>query len=195
MTDCSNAEMRDLLPDFVRGTLGTEALRRVEGHVAGCGPCTEEAALLRLLGHALAPAPAVDVAAIVARLPKAPLERRPAWYAQPMLRMAAALLLFAGVGSFFISRSGQVTIAPPRVASASASASATLPAETIAAVERGTGAGPAVAELSASVAGDLTDAELRTLLESIDNLESAPAAESEELVRGLPGSSGLDSGL
>lgn len=191
MTDCSNAEMRDLLPDFVRGTLGAEALRRVEGHVAHCGPCTEEAALLRLLGRALAPAPAVDVAAIVARLPKAPLGRRPAWYAQPMLRMAAALLLFAGVGSFFVSRSGQVTIAPPRVAGASASAS--LPAETVAAVERGTGAGPA--ELSASVAGDLTDAELRTLLDSIDKLESAPAAESEELVRGLPGSSGLDSGL
>lgn len=171
MSDCESAEIRDLLPDYVHGTLSAEALRRVEAHIAECGLCSEEWALLRRLGGALSAMPPVNVAAIVAALPPSPAMRprlvssesapvrsiRRAPFAQPWLRVAAGIVLLAGAGSLVIARSNR-------------HAGAT--------------------ELSTGVASGLTDAELRGLLDEIDHLQAMPAETSEDIVRGLPGVSG-----
>jgi hypothetical protein len=70
MTDCPNAEIRDLLPDYVHDRLSVTDLARVEQHLVSCAECTEELALLQAVFN-LRPAVApVNVAAIVASLPK-----------------------------------------------------------------------------------------------------------------------------
>jgi hypothetical protein len=60
MSECTNGELRDLLPELVNGRLGTEMQQTVEAHVASCTECAEELALLRSLRPALMRAPAID---------------------------------------------------------------------------------------------------------------------------------------
>lgn len=73
MTDCPNAEIRDLLPDLVHGTLAGAERARVESHVATCADCASELALLRVARRALsADVPAVNVERIASALPSPP---------------------------------------------------------------------------------------------------------------------------
>ena len=65
MTDCPNAEIRDLLPDLVHGRLDATARADVERHVRDCDDCAAEVTLLRELRTAFHASPRVDVAAIV----------------------------------------------------------------------------------------------------------------------------------
>lgn len=70
MTDCTNAEIRDMLPDYVNARLSASDAAVVESHVAACADCSEE---VRLLLTAVAVRPgaiSIDVAKIVASLPK-----------------------------------------------------------------------------------------------------------------------------
>ena len=69
MRDCENAEIRDLLPDHARGALTGVERSRVEAHLAACEACRAELALLRAVRSAH-PTPAVNVARIVASLPR-----------------------------------------------------------------------------------------------------------------------------
>lgn len=70
MTDCERAEIRDVLPDLVAGMLTPAEAARVETHVATCSECAAEVALLRTARSLRPVAPAIDVARIVARLPR-----------------------------------------------------------------------------------------------------------------------------
>lgn len=70
MTDCSNAEIRDLLPDYVHDQVSVTDLARVELHVASCADCAEELALLQTVLALRPQTRAVNVADIVASLPK-----------------------------------------------------------------------------------------------------------------------------
>jgi len=70
MTECNNAEIRDVLPDYVADTLSAAELSRISMHVAECGACREEVALLRIARNARPQAVHIDVDAIVARLVK-----------------------------------------------------------------------------------------------------------------------------
>lgn len=70
MTDCSNAEMRDLLPDYVHDRLSVSDLARLEQHLVSCAECTDEVALLQQVFD-VRPEPApLNSATIVASLPK-----------------------------------------------------------------------------------------------------------------------------
>src|SRR5215218_6246826 len=69
MTDCSNAEIRDLLPDYVHDRLSVTDHVRVEQHLVSCAECTDELALLQTVFE-IRPAVSVNIAAIVAALPK-----------------------------------------------------------------------------------------------------------------------------
>ncbi len=62
MTDQTCANVKDLLPDFVRGDFSSELCVRIEAHVSECGSCGEEVALLRVLS-ATTPVPPVGLAA------------------------------------------------------------------------------------------------------------------------------------
>lgn len=70
MTDCSNAEIRDLLPDYVHDQLSVTDLARVEQHVASCADCAEELALLQTVLAIRPQTRTSNIADIVARLPK-----------------------------------------------------------------------------------------------------------------------------
>lgn len=204
MTDCTNGEIRDLLPEYIHGTLSADARQRVEAHVADCPPCTDESALLRRIRASLSAAPAVNVAAIVAALPPSPALRsrlvasasspRRAWHAQPWLRVAAGLVLAVGAGSLFFSRldNGAVaTVDPLPVATAPSAVVADATPESVAS----TRAPRAAAELTTGVSDDLSDDELRGLLDDIEKFKGLPAEESEDVVRGLRGTNGVESGL
>ncbi|MEO7363844.1 MAG: zf-HC2 domain-containing protein [Gemmatimonadaceae bacterium] len=70
MNDCSNAEIRDLLPDYVHDQLSVTDLARVQQHVVSCADCAEELELLQMV-FALRPVvKAPNFADILARLPK-----------------------------------------------------------------------------------------------------------------------------
>ncbi len=70
MTECDNAEIRDLLPDYVAEMLSASDLSRVTMHLSECTPCQQEVALLRVARAARPQAVHIDVAAIVALIGK-----------------------------------------------------------------------------------------------------------------------------
>jgi anti-sigma factor RsiW len=70
MTECSNGDMRDLLPDYVAGTLAGAQQAAVDAHVTSCADCRDETALLRVVRSARPRPVAIDVARIVAALPR-----------------------------------------------------------------------------------------------------------------------------
>jgi hypothetical protein len=72
MNDCTNAEIRDQLPDLLHDRLTVSVRELVVAHVADCADCREELDVLRDMRSALlARTPLVDIGQIVASLPKA----------------------------------------------------------------------------------------------------------------------------
>ena len=104
MSDCPNAEIRDLLPDLLHDRLDAPTRARVLAHVDGCADCRSELALLRSLHDAMERrTPRVDVDRIVAALPKpgavrvvATQRRRISW------RIAAAVGFIAVGGTSLV---------------------------------------------------------------------------------------------
>lgn len=78
MSDCTNLEMRDLLPDLARGALSGSSLVAIEAHVATCSACRDELALLRKTLGVLSAAPSVDTERIVAAVARSTAGRRDA---------------------------------------------------------------------------------------------------------------------
>jgi hypothetical protein len=200
MTDCPNANFRDQLPDLVHERLDPISRAALVAHVDGCADCRDELALLRGVRDVmLARTPAVNVASIVAALPKAsatkvvPLRPRRTW---ADWRVAAAVtLLVAGGGSVAVYRHGTVQSMPADVPSghsvhseslaqtpivnavkpvANASPTAT---ETLAIASTDDGSEPGLA--AATAAANLNDSQLKTLLDDIDRLEAVPITEPE----------------
>ncbi len=102
MNDCPNADVRDLLPDLVHGRLDDATRAMVESHVAGCGDCRAELALLRELRTATSRTPALSLGAIAAAIPpyRAPVRRSWAGW-----RTAAAVtLIVAGSSSIIVAK-------------------------------------------------------------------------------------------
>ena len=96
MRDCSNAQMRDALPDLMHGTLPARRLAEVRAHVDACDACRAELDLLERVRSAVR-SPAVAADRIVAGLPR--YRPRPAWrriVGAAGLRAAAVVLLVAG---------------------------------------------------------------------------------------------------
>lgn len=71
MNECANTEVQDLLPEFVADLLGANERIEVEVHLSACSACRADVEVLRVV-HQARPVPApINVAAIVAALPKA----------------------------------------------------------------------------------------------------------------------------
>ena len=187
MIDCPNGEIRDRLPDFVHGQLDGAARVEVSAHVADCAACTAELTLLRELRASLRWAPPVDVARIVAALPRSGAPER-APHPSPRRaserfdwRVAAAIVALAvGGGSVAIwnqmSRPGSPGPAPVVEDAASA-----------AGVQR-------VATATLTIDADLADAsagELDALLQELESFDGLPAGEPESLLPN-PGGDGSD---
>ncbi len=81
MTECRTPELQDLLPDFVAESLSDTDRVRLTAHLAECDACTADLALLRQVRAATVHTAPIDVARIVAALP------RPAVSAKPVLQV------------------------------------------------------------------------------------------------------------
>ncbi|GLC27301.1 zf-HC2 domain-containing protein [Roseisolibacter agri] len=149
--ECADEAMRDALPALEHGRLAERERRAVEAHLAGCGACTAELALLRDVRGAVggdappldldrlalavvaatvrpaasAPTNVIPLAPRIARAERVSAARR--WYAGGGLRAAAAALLVAlGAGAVTVARRDEPTTRssaanPPAAVLASAS--------------------------------------------------------------------------
>ena len=203
MFDCANVEVRELLPDFVGGTLDAATRARVTAHIAECAECASELETLRLVRSAFADAPAVDTARIVASLPKAPVSGRRVAAPSPRARWmdwrVAAALTMVTVGGLSVVVTQQrppATRVPgldtPALRVVDDSTPGTSTVAPIASRVPDTGTTPtriappasraARAELSfgGGGEGDLDDASLRALLGALDEIDRGPVAPSAE---------------
>lgn len=116
MSECTNGEMRDLLPELVNGRLDAMTQLAVETHVAECGECAEELELLRALRPALLRGPVVNAARIAAAV-RAEVPAQRGAHRRAMSRRlaiaAAALLGVSAIGYAIAVRGRTVT---PQVA-------------------------------------------------------------------------------
>ena len=165
MNDCTNAEMRDQLPDLLHLRLDERTRAVVMAHVSDCIDCRDELQLLRDVQSMMAQrTPRVDVNYVVGALPKAPVRaplrverRRPAW---ADWRIAAAVtMLLAGGGSFALMNTDHPQ-SPAAVA------------ETVVAA-------PVAEAPTDNRLDELSDEQLNTLLEDIGNMKAVPSTEAD----------------
>ena len=205
MSECPRDDMRDRLPDLLHERLDPATRAEVARHVASCAACAEELELLRSMRRALSTAPQVDAARIAAALaasraaaPAEPNVRQLAPRAAPRAgrraawRIAAALVIAAlGVSGWLLVHRLPGAPALP-VAAAPSHVDSTAAAPTVVAARpRGPGHSHAVAapqvppSLLASRPGlvmdggvtDLSDGDMRMLLQSLDSLSAVPDAD------------------
>ena len=181
MTECRNPELQDLLPDFVAESLGDADRVRVTAHLAECDACTADLAILRAVRAARVPVPPVDVARIVAALPRpaavapatpvlqvhrnpnVPPSMRPVrstagaslWQGRQLWRMAATIgVVLAGGFSVLVARRGGAAFdaAPDALqVSESTTTSAATPATTPSAESASLASGASASTTPASV--------------------------------------------
>jgi hypothetical protein len=197
MNDCSNAEIRDQLPDLVHERLDGASRTLVLAHVDGCVDCRDELQLLRDVQRAMAArTPRMDVAYIVGALPKAPARapipvtrRRPMW---SDWRVAAAVtLLVAGGGSYAVTHSNNdiggpsfgnaVAVAPTQAPIVEPPVAPSVPVKSneVAQVPTVADATPVPEAASDVRLHDLSEAQLQSLLNDISNMKAVPATEPE----------------
>lgn len=68
MSECTNIEMREMLPSYLRGDDQNADRSRVMAHVAECADCRAELELLRAAHAMLTAAPAIDTSRIASRV-------------------------------------------------------------------------------------------------------------------------------
>lgn len=122
MTDCTMAEISDLLPLFAGGHLSTDEAREVEAHLSVCSECRLELSLLQTLRSDIdLQVQSIDLKAIAAAVVRETIpdgrgqlsivrseSKRGAWFAssRPLLAAAASLIFvaiaaYAVVGGYF----------------------------------------------------------------------------------------------
>ena len=156
MTECTNGEMRDLLPELVSGRLSAEMQLAVEAHVAECEECAEELTLLRALRPALMRGPVVDAQRIAAAVrAQVPASARSGssgasarWSTPRRLAIAAAALMAVSAAGYVVATRGR-----------------SAPQQQVANVD-------VLDNLS-----DLSDDDVRTLTASLDGMSAVPDAE------------------
>jgi anti-sigma factor RsiW len=172
MTDCTNLEMRDLLPDLARGALTGPSLVAVERHLATCASCRAELALVRSARTVLSVAPAVDASRIAAAVVRARATRRitirRVWLAAAsVIAIVGAAALARSVGS----KAGEPELAPIVVQREAPSPRRTAPDSN----DRLRSATRPAARAELVVGGgvsDLADADLESLLRMLDGLDA-----------------------
>jgi anti-sigma factor RsiW len=200
MNDCSNAEMRDRLPDLLHDRLSAGAQAEVTAHLTGCIDCREELELLRDLQVALAVrTPRVDVAYVVNALPKPPARtatpiapRRRTW---SDWRVAAAVTLLVAGGSSVVlvnrdpsPSSGATTVnvvpVPGTQTFADTPRAQTAPTTSAVASAEGLGMGGHLV--------DLDDDQLQELIDDISQMKAVPNVEPEPVTIRIDPNGSLD---
>jgi hypothetical protein len=178
MSDCTNIEVRELLPAYLHGRLGGSERALVEAHLAGCAECSGELSLLRSVRQAFAHAPAIDTAGIVRALPRPRRAAARRSVPAPVLLRIAAVVSFVALGGIslatvrrFISDGGRVIDTLQSVDRGSDTGAG-----------RGDSAGPRTVP-SISFGGGLSDLDtedVAALLAAIEALEAVPSLEPDD---------------
>jgi hypothetical protein len=208
MADCSNVEIRELLPERAGGALSAADVARVDAHLASCGLCMSELALINAARRSLRVVPSIDIARItsgVVAATSAPSRpqlvtaggSRPALRPAPRLRWigwkaaAAITIAAAGIGSFAVWQSTDDAAAPNAgtVAASEAPVGATVattpaprqPAASAPVLVASTGPASRPAELGVGGGlGDLSSGDLQALLGDLGGTGIAAADASFE---------------
>ncbi len=182
MSDCSNIEIREALPELLHGRLDASQAAKIREHLAQCAECAAELELLERVQRLYSAAPAVNAAAIVAALPR-PRARRT--FSLGMLRAAAAIvLLLAGAVIMRAARSGSQNGQPNQVVVTPLDTPA-MQRDTPVTVERS--AQPRVLAMSVSELDDLDVDEMESLLSVLERIDAAPVAEPDTLMGSVSG--------
>jgi hypothetical protein len=206
-----------LLPERVAELLSPRDAERVDGHVAECEMCAFEVKILRAARTTLHDRTTIDVGRIsgaVAAATRASARRVPqrqqqswiAWRAAASIALVAvgatSIAVWNGThggsqGSATVTRSSETAAVTPLPGSGTA-AQGTAPATGSAASSENPGTTVAsVAPVAASgltAAGglsDLSDAELKSLLGSIESLDASSFDEPQEVIPAIGGSEGV----
>jgi anti-sigma factor RsiW len=181
MRECLDDDIKDLLPDYVSGRLNASDTARVTAHVEACPSCAAELAVVRA-AHAAFPAPAVDIARIVAALPTPPakvIEFAPRMQKRRFTswRIAATIATIAVSGVSLVALQGILRDNKPPV------------------VKRVVLKASDAAEASGLTVGgslnDLSEKEMQTLLDKLDELDAVPSAEPQPTVSGMRAAAGV----
>jgi len=229
MNDCTNAEIRDRLPELLHERLNDGVRAQVMAHLADCVDCRDELALLAEVRAAIeARTPRVDLNFVMQALPKPPAQSGHAVAAVPGVvrldprrrvwadwRVAAAVTLLVAGGSSVallnrgpsatessesiraasstVTASASTTRVPdssigvsssPNAAMVAGAAPRTQPAPTVhpsateVAATTADQTTPAVSASDASLS-NLSESQLKALLQDIDKLPAVPVAEPE----------------
>jgi hypothetical protein len=174
MSECSNGEMRELLPDLLHEHLQPAARARVQTHVDVCAACRAELALLARVRSG-SPAPRLDASRLAAAIP--PYRVRSIWARAadaPALRIAAAIALVAGALWLVRRPTGGEPVSRPSV---------TAPAPASAMVAAAPSSEVTVGEPLA----DLSEGDLETLISELDELDAMTPAEADVDVPSIRG--------
>jgi anti-sigma factor RsiW len=178
MSDCTNVEIRELLPDYLHARVSGADRGRVEAHLASCEDCAAELSVLGNVRQAYRRVPPVDTDAIVRALPRRARVRSRPVRRVTLLQIAAAIS-FVSIGGISLVVARSFFDGEPPVVQVD---SAVRPA-----VDSGTqGVGPGVA--STPVRGltfgggvsDLAAEDLEVLLSAIESLEVALPPEPDD---------------
>jgi len=210
MADCSNVEIRELLPERAGGALSAADVARVDAHIASCALCTSELALINAARRSLRVAPAIDVARIAASVAAATIVpsrpqlvtsggRSAAVRQAPRLRWigwkaaAAVTIAAAGIGSFAVWQStddatplpnaGTVAIATAPSPTTVAPAATSSPQAATAEPLHVASTAPAAQPAELGVAGglgDLSSGDLQALLGDLGSSALAADASFED---------------
>jgi hypothetical protein len=194
MSECTENEIRDALPDLLHGTLAAATRERIEAHVASCAPCREELEVLRTVKSAAIFAPVINIESIVRRIPPhrtiVPAVERPATARIVSWLVAASLAIaVVGGGSLVLTRPyvpkdpPVVGTTPPpgsittqRIPESPATPKSVSPAETtVSSVQ------PHALALAADVDG-LSDGSLAQLMDEMSRFDALPAAEVDPVM-------------
>lgn len=205
MTDCPRLDLRDRLPEWIRGSLRERARAEVEMHLATCAECRAEAELLRAARAALAAeAPRVHAERIAAAVRAggahgaAHRARGAGWRSGfGIVALAASLVAVAvlsraerppRIGTDRGARpTSPATGAPAAGARSGETAPATVLPDSAAgrpapSVQRDVPPG-AASELSIGAGiGELGDDELRLILERLEQVDRLPDADAARLL-------------
>ena len=184
MRECQDETVKDMLPELAAGRLSPADAARVTAHVDACPACAAELTVVRAAHAAFTPftAPAVDIARIVAALPTPPAKviefaphmrrrRFTSW------RIAATIATIAVSGvSIGVLQGVLRDNKPPAVKRVVLKASD-------------------AAEASGLTVGgslnDLSEKEMQTLLDKLDELDAVPSAEPQPAVSGMRAAAGV----
>jgi len=206
MNDCPRADIRDVLPDWVHGTLDTASEATVSAHVEQCADCAAEADLLRMARAALAKAPHIDTQRIAIAVKAAsaqPRENRRRWPAVAGLFAVAAgiaVVMFGGASEgengklATVVDSGVYSAAPGTGNPTQLGSTDTANSVGELGAEKATSGGEQPQLVMGGGIADLGDEELEALLGALDGVDAIPNAIPEPLMT-LPVGTSATEGL